>query len=99
MSMETPRARWTHHACKRWNERFSELDRDEELLSAMLSGRIGGKNRKILRRMCPGHLRYLRPSFQGYYYRKSRSGVVFVIAPPLTIVTVLDLRSSALSAV
>lgn len=82
----------TNHAAQRFAERFPELDIKQEFLNAMRSGgRVGRKTKAAIRRQCPDHKHLSGTNFHGYYYRMSRKGVVFVVTPPQTIVTVFPI--------
>lgn len=86
---------WSRHASRRWRERFADLSRADEWASAMTAaGRVGRGRRRQLRRQCRGHAQMgmLSGNFRGVYYRVSRSGVVFVVAPGYRIVTVFPLE-------
>ena len=81
--------KFTEHAVKRFAERCAGLDMMEEWRSAI-------RSRGLTRRM----LHYVRTSckvngpvyatgvFKGVYYKLSKSGIVFVMRPPLEVVTV-----------
>lgn len=76
----------TLHAQQRWAERCAGIDLDLEWLQ---SKRLGAKSRKKLRLLCPGHAKYAGRKFEGYWYAKGPSGVVFVIGgTPPQIITV-----------
>lgn len=79
----------TRHALVRWGQRCPGLDPDMEWYGAR---RASKKVRARIRSSCPEHAEYGTTAFRGYYYRVSRSGVVFVVAPPETIVTVFRLE-------
>lgn len=79
----------SRHALDRWSQRCPGLDPDMEWHGAR---RASKKVRARIREACPAHAEYGTALFKGYYYRVSRSGVVFVVAPPETVVTVFVLE-------
>lgn len=88
------RPAWSRHARRRWAERFPHLDPVEEWFTAMTKAGVPGKSRRRqIREQCPWHARrgFISPSFQEFYYRISRSGVVFVVVPGYLILTVFPL--------
>ena len=78
--------RLSTHAKKRWEERFPSLDPQTEWVN---SRRVGKRLRRQIGRKCPGNKRYALGMFSGRYYLLSKGGVVFVVAPPETVITVL----------
>ena len=84
----------TRHAAKRIAERFSHLNMVEEWAKAKRQ-KTGRKKIAKIRRQCQCHLKVTTRSFNGYYYKVSPvNKVVFVVAPPQTIVTVFTLIES-----
>lgn len=84
---------WTRHASVRFAERFPGVDRNLEWGSALTSsGRVGRSRKRQLRRQCPAHAHEIGTQFRRCYYRLGRSGCVFVVVPPVTIVTVFPLQ-------
>lgn len=81
----------TNHARKRWQQRFAKLNISEQYSNA---GRPNKKLLKQIKATCPGHhhCRKSRTS-NGRYFRATKDGIVFVVAPPETIITILDYRS------
>lgn len=75
----------SQHAMDRWAERCPNLDPLVEWLTAKHAGR---KTRRYLREACPNHIKYATQSFKGYYYKISPKGVIFVVTPPETVITV-----------
>lgn len=80
----------TDHAYKRWLERFPELNLVDEYAKA--KRRVGKKMRIKIRESCPKNTQYCTRKFNGRYMRMTNEGIVFVVAPPETIITVLDYR-------
>lgn len=76
----------TRHARERWAERFPLLDPETEWAAAR---RLGRKARRQVRESCPAHEHYTRRSFLGRYLMASPR-VVFVMALPEVVITVLD---------
>lgn len=76
----------TAHAKQRWVERCAGIDVDMEWYRAK---RLGAKGRKRLRACCPGHHKFTGRQFNGFWYMKGPSGVVFVLGgSPPQIITV-----------
>lgn len=88
---ETKHGAWTSHAIQRWAERFPELDPDYELMQART---FRGRKLIQLRKACPAHKEKVSVWFNGNYYLLSQSGVVFVMAPPRVVVTVMRLHET-----
>lgn len=80
----------TKHAAERWALRFPGRDLQAEY--ARTSRNVGRKTRRRIRESCPRHAAYAKASNRGHYYRQTPEGIVFVMAPPETLITVLDLR-------
>lgn len=81
----------TKHARDRWLERFPELDPAKEWADASTStGRVGKRRLAKIRASCPAH--EVSKDFKGVYYKLSPSGVVFVVTPPETVITVFPLE-------
>lgn len=78
----------THHARKRWAERFSHLSIDREFLS---SRRVGNKLRKKIKEKCFGNSAFCKRTFAGRYFLKSHNNVIFVMAPKTVVITVFCL--------
>jgi hypothetical protein len=78
----------TRHAQERWAERFPGKDIE---LAFVTARRIGQKTRKQLKAMCPQHAPIMRRTNVSYYYLITRKRIVFVMAPPETVVTVFYL--------
>lgn len=76
----------SQHAMDRWTERCPNLDPSVEWLTSKPAGR---RTRRYLRESCPNHKKYASQSFNGYYYKISQKGVIFVVTPPETVITVL----------
>ena len=82
---------FTRHAVNRFAERFSHLDIEEEWAKAKRQ-RTGQSTITKIRKQCRAHVAVTSKNFKGYYYKVSPSNkVVFVVAPPETIVTVFAL--------
>ena len=81
----------TPHALQRFAERFPGLDLKLEWTSAIRSRSVGKRLFNLLRQSCPENApRFMSDrTFKGVYYKVSKHGVVFVVKPPLVIVTVL----------
>lgn len=75
----------TEHARQRWTERFPGSSLEETYGRAQ---RVGNKSRKRIRDSCPAHERYMSRVFKGRYFLRTGDGVVFVMAPGETIITV-----------
>lgn len=80
----------TEHAVKRWNERFSGLDIETEYLKARQ--RVGKKTKRKIKETCPLNAHYCNHEFNGRYMKMTKEGIIFVIAPPETIITVLKIQ-------
>lgn len=87
--------KFTRHAKRRFAQRFPGLDPRDQWLGARLN-RASGKILTQIRRQCPRH-RYLASGiFRGCYYKLNKSsGIVFVVVPPETIITVFALITPA----
>lgn len=84
---------WTQHASERFATRFPGVDRDLEWASALTSsGRVGEQRKRQIRAQCPHHAHEVTRNFRRFYYRLGRSGCVFVVVPPVTIITVFPLQ-------
>lgn len=83
--------RITRHAKQRWAERFPELDLEEVYEHARYR-RVGKKTKRMVAAACPAHKHYCSGLFNGRYLRMTREGILFVVAPPETIITVMDFR-------
>lgn len=75
----------THHAYLKWKERFSDLDIKKEWAAARI---CPPKVKKTLRKSCPEHKKFMRATFNGRYLLAT-DRVVFVVAPPEVVITVL----------
>lgn len=82
--------RLTKHARERWIQRFPELDIAVEYCNAR--NRVGKKMRKMVKETCPRNLFYCGKTFRGRYMRMTPQGIIFILAPPETVITVLDFR-------
>lgn len=82
---------FTAHALQRFAERFPGLDIKTEWLAARKHGLSKGVWQHIKSRCRTlGPIYMVRPGiFKGVYYRLSPNRVVFVVRPPIEIVTVL----------
>lgn len=80
----------TNHASQRWAERFPDLDIQSEYDSARY--KLGKSFKKKVKATCPQHLEYCGREFNGRYMLRTKEGIVFVVAVPETIITVLDFR-------
>lgn len=76
---------FTMHAKMRWEERFPDFDKEIEWRQ---SSRVGKKRKAQLKEQCPEHIDYMGTTFKGCYYRVSNKGVVFVVSPKETVLTV-----------
>ena len=83
---------FSKHSVRRWRERFPDLDMD---LIYANSKRCGKKTKRKVANSCPGHSELWRGGFKGKYLRIAKHWIVFVIAPPETVITVLDFRREA----
>ena len=83
--------RVTHHARARFTRRFPGREIEQVFDQARL--RLTRNDFKLLRKFCPGHSHLATPASQEYWYRKTRDGIVFVMAHPARIITVFKLRS------
>src|SRR5690606_2313727 len=81
----------TRHARERWAERFPSLNLKWEYEHAQP---CGAKRRAKIREQCRHHAHLLTGQFRGKYFRLSPSGVVFVMAPQETVVTVFPYEGS-----
>jgi len=79
----------TKHARIRWKERFPDKDIWAEFSNATIN--IKKKTKKKILAKCEQNAWYYEDGFKGRYMVKNRDGVVFVVAPPETIITVLDI--------
>jgi len=79
----------TQHAIQRWAERFPGVDMAQAYLSATV--RVGKKTRAKIQAACPAHGQFTNGLFNGRYYKMTRDQIVFVIAPPETVITVFRL--------
>ncbi len=80
---------WSEHAKQRAEERFSGVNLDIELLAAK---RLGKKARRTVRRLCPvSAAKWMSSGFVGRYCLKAKSGIVFVMQAPNTVVTVFKI--------
>jgi hypothetical protein len=86
-----PEPIFTDHALARWKERFPDLDIKFEWRDAYRSGKVGRNTKVKLRKHCVAHREFLGSNFKGYYYRRSKKGIIFVVAPPQIIVTAFKL--------
>lgn len=83
---------FTPHALERFAQRFPNLDIRAEWLTAINSKGLNKLMWNHVRRNCPlNGERYMSQwrMFKGIYYKLSKGGVVFVIRPPMEVVTVL----------
>ena len=80
------------HACRRWGERFPGLDMQETYNRANV--RTGKKMKKQIADSCKKHREQWIGTFKGKYIRMTQEKIVFIVAPPETVVTVLDFRES-----
>lgn len=79
----------TQHALDRWQERFPELDIH---LEYACTKRCGPRMRKRVKQSCPEHVKFCDRQFRGRYLVSTKEGIVFVMAYPEIIITVLDFR-------
>ena len=91
MSTEVQPA-FTEHARLRFAERFPELVLAEEWATAKHGRGLGKKLFKFVRKGCPtAGPRYMSSrEFKGIYYKVSKNKVIFVVRPPMEIITVLQ---------
>ena len=82
--------RITNHARTRFARRFPGREIEQVFDQARL--RLTRNDFKLLRKFCPGHSHLATPASQEYWYRKTRDGIVFVMARPARVVTVFKLR-------
>ena len=75
----------TYHAREKWRKRFPHLDMEAEWKKAKKCPR---KVKRALHEMCPEHKRFMRATFNGRYLLATDQ-VVFVVAPPEVVITVL----------
>lgn len=75
----------THHARRKWAERFQGISLEEEWRRAKPCPR---KVRAALRKTCPEHKQFMRATFNGRYLLAT-DRVVFVVTPPEVVITVL----------
>lgn len=81
--------KWSDHALERWQERFPNTDRDFAYANAR---RVGRKVKAKIKRSCPVESRrWMSHGFMGRYFLINRDGIVFVMAAPETVITVLYL--------
>jgi hypothetical protein len=77
----------TNHAIKRWAERFPELDMKREFFKAVRP--LSASEFALIRRRSSNPKSILRANkdFKGVYFRKTDSGICFVIAPGEVVLT------------
>ena len=81
----------TRHAKKRWEERFPDLDVENEFAKVR---RVGRAVKKKIKKSCPKNTEYCGRAFRGRYLMMTREKIVFVMAPGNIVITVLDFRSA-----
>ena len=88
--MSSPK--FSKHALWRWGQRFPGLDPMEQIARA--DARVTRRIRRLLRERCPRHHAQIKTGNKRTFYLMTPDGIVFVMAPPATVVTVLDLRDA-----
>ncbi len=84
--------RFTEHAAARWVERFPGMNMLETYAKA--NEKTGAKTRKMVAKSCRVHDWQWTVNYKGKYLRMTKDKIVFVVAPPETIITVLDFRGT-----
>ena len=82
----------TNHAKARWSERFPKLDIE---ITYLQTRSVGRGTRKKVKKSCPEHIDLCNIKFKSRYLLMTRQGIVFVMQPPETVVTVLDFRQDS----
>lgn len=83
----------TPHAAQRFAERFPDLDINVEFSTAIRKKGLTKRAFNYIKERCHvnGKVYMSDRLFRGVYYKQSTNGVVFVMRPPMEVVTVLKL--------